>query len=430
MMKRLLFFFYFSPLLAGAQSALTVRQAMDVALKSNYDLQLARNSAEETRLSNTPGMSGALPSVSLNARDRNSIVDVDQDFSNGTQISRRGTSSNNLTSDLTVSYTLFNGFRIRATRSRLAALQTIGEQDLLLQIQNTLSEVNYRYFDVVRQNSYRSALERGRDFANQKLKILEQRQQVGLANNADVFQAKIDLNASDHHLAEQALLIRRAEVDLALQLGLKPDTVFLLADSIVIDTTVSLAAVLQRLNTYPELIAATANCAVSEQYLRDVRSQRLPSLRLDGGYSYGRTENSAGFSLLNAYNGPSVGATLQVPLYNGGSYRTQEKVARLQYSSSRTEATMTRQRVEAQIIKSFEAYRIALGQLRQQEESHALSSQLLDIQLLRFSNGQSTILDLRAAQSGFEEAAAGLVNAGFVAKIAETELKRLMADLK
>jgi outer membrane protein TolC len=428
-MKKLHLLLLLFPALTFSQSALTLREAMDVALRNNYDLQLARNDAEAARIANAPGASGNLPSVSMNARDRQSTIDLQQQFSNGTEIERKGTASNSLAADLTVNYTLFNGLKIRATRARLEALSQIGEQQLMLRMQNTLSDVTMLYFDIVRKQRYRSALERGREFADQKLKILQQRQQVGLSNNADVFQGKIDLNASDQRLADQRLQIRRSEVDLAVFLGLSPDTTFLLPDTMVIDTTITLQSALSKLSAYPELVSAAAATTVSEQYVREIRSQRLPSLRLDGGYSYGRTENSAGFSLLNQFNGPSVGATLQVPLFNGGIYQNEERIAKLRSASFKTEESMTRQRVEGQVIKAYEAYRIALGQLHQQDESLSMATQLLDIQLLRFSNGQSTILDLKAAQSAFEEAAAGQVNARFVAKIAETELKRLMGAL-
>ncbi|MFM2207031.1 MAG: hypothetical protein RL213_1006 [Bacteroidota bacterium] len=430
MTGRFRIFFLLLPLSLQAEVPLSLREAMDIALKNNYDLQIIRNTAEEARLANTSGMAGALPTVGISVRDKASVLDVDQEFSTGTTINREGTTSNTLGGDATVSYTLFNGFSIRATKARLEALHKIGEQELLLQLQNTLAEVIFRYFDVVRQQGYKSALERGRDFADQKLKILEQRQKVGMSNNADVFQARIDLNVSDQHLAEQSLLIRKANVDLAVQLGMDADTVFLMTDSMTIGAEIPLDSVLSKLDAYPEMLAAAARVTVSEQYIREARSQRLPSLRMEGGYSYGRTRNSAGFSLLNLYSGPSAGATLAVPIFNGGSYRTQEKIAGLQYKSAVIEEQMVRQRLEAQVIKAYEAYRTAVGQLEQQEESHILSNQLLDIQLLRFSNGQSTILDLRAAQSAYEEAAAGLENARFVAVVAETELRRLMSVLK
>ena len=411
------------------QVPLSLYEAQQTAVRKNYEVQLARNAAEVNRLENTYGNAGGLPTVGLSMRDQESLTDIDQEFSNGTKISRSGNASNNFNGQLLVNYTLFNGFRIRATRERLAALEAAGEQELLAQLQNTLADVTVTYFDVVRQQRYRTSLVRSKEFADQKLEIIDQRVKVGLSNNADLFQARIDVNASEQHLAEQDLLIRRAMVDLNTTIVSPVDTQYLLTDSMVIDRSIALDSVLGFLRNHPELLASLSRADALEESIREVRSQRMPSLRLDGGYSYNRTVNEAGFALFNLSNGPAIGATLQVPLYNGGSVRSQEKIARLNADNARVAVSMTQQRLEAQAIKSYEAYRTALGQLDQQEESFALASQVLDIQLQRFSVGQSTILDLRAAQSSFEQTAASLVNARYIAKLAETELRRLMCRL-
>jgi len=411
------------------QVPLSLYEAQQTAVRKNYKVQLARNAAEVNRLENTYGNAGGLPTVGLSMRDQESLTDIDQEFSNGTKISRSGNASNNFNGQLLVNYTLFNGFRIRATRERLAALEAAGEQELLAQLQNTLADVTVTYFDVVRQQRYRTSLVRSKEFADQKLEIIDQRVKVGLSNNADLFQARIDVNASEQHLAEQDLLIRRAMVDLNTTIVSPVDTQYLLTDSMVIDRSIALDSVLGFLRNHPELLASLSRADALQESIREVRSQRMPSLRLDGGYSYNRTVNEAGFALFNLSNGPAIGATLQVPLYNGGSVRSQEKIARLNADNARVAVSMTQQRLEAQAIKSYEAYRTALGQLDQQEESFALASQVLDIQLQRFSVGQSTILDLRAAQSSFEQTAASLVNARYIAKLAETELRRLMCRL-
>ena len=120
---------------ALAEQPLSLRTALDVALKNNYEVRIASNQAEAARVGNTWGAAGALPSAGVSVRDRQSTLDVNQRFSNGTEIARTGTGSNSLSGDLMVDYTLFNGFRIRATRERLTALQRSGEQQLLVQLQ-------------------------------------------------------------------------------------------------------------------------------------------------------------------------------------------------------------------------------------------------------------------------------------------------------
>ena len=415
--------------IAVAQLPLSLNDAQQRALQYNYEVQIVRNYTIASRLENTYGNAGGLPSVDLNLRDQESLTDIDQKFSNGTEISRNGNASNNFNGQLLVNYTLFNGFRIRATRDRLNALENAGEQNLLAQFQNTLAEVTIKYFDVVRQQRYRSALIRSKEFADQKLNIIDQRVKLGLSNDADLFQARIDANTADQNLAEQDLFIHRAIVDLNSIMVVDLDTIYQLTDSMVIDREIILDSVLTFVQKNPELQAILSQAKASEQIIQEIQSERLPSLRLDGGYSYNRTVNQAGFSLFNLSTGPVIGATLQFPIYSGGAVRSREKVASLNAGNARLQASMTEQRLEAQALKSFEAYQTALGQLQQQEESYQLASRVLDIQLERFSIGASTILDLRAAQASFEQAAGSLVNAKYIAKLSETELKRLMCKL-
>lgn len=407
------------------QSSLSVSQAQQIALENNYQVQIARNDALAARYNNTAGNAGALPTVDLSLRDQESNTDIEQRFSNGTVITRNGNASNSLSGNASVGYVLFNGFKIQATKKRLSSLQSAGEQQLLAQLQSTAWSTTVRYFDIVRQKSYRTSLEKSQEYAIKKMEIIRQRREVGLANDADLFQAQIDVNTAEQNLAEQDLLIRKAEVELSVLMNVPPDSIMPLSDSIQIDRGIRLDSVQRFIDNNPGVLAAQAQREASEQMVREIRSQRLPSLKLDGGYSYSRTVNEAGFSLFNRFNGPSVGATLQVPLYRGGSIKSQEKIASLDASNARITEDRTRQLLEADALTAFVAYQTSLSQLDNQEESYRLAGQVMDIQLQRYGIGQTTILDLRAAQLNFEETAAALIKARYIAKVAELELRRL-----
>lgn len=431
MMNRLIYCFlaWISIESASGQAPLSVQQAVDIALKNNFDLQIVRNTAEAARVTNTAGVAGALPSINGEARDQLTNANIAQDLSNDTEIRRDNALSNNLSGNITVGYTLFEGFRINATRKRLNELEQQGRLEVMLQLQNTIAMVMTRYYDIVRQQNYRNALQRSREFAQQNLALIEQRMKVGLSNNADLYQARIDLNTSAINLSEQDLLIRRAEVELATSMSVAADTLFQLTDSMIIDRTLVLDTVLSTLMVNPELAIAASRVRESEQVVREVKSQRLPGLRVDGSYGFSRTQNEAGFLSLNQSYGPSVGATLSVPIYNGGAIRSREKEAALYAMNARIQEEKTKQELTAQAVKSFEAYRIALDQLESQEESARLAINVMEIQSKRFSLSQATLLDLRAAQASYENTMASLVVAQFIAKVAEIELKRLMSRL-
>jgi outer membrane protein len=70
-----------------------------------------------------------------------------------------------------------------------------------------------------------------------------------------------------------------------------------------------------------------------------------------------------------------------------------------------------------------------LQQLNSQQTNYELSQKLVNIILQKFQLNQSTILDIKAAQSSFENAGYLLVNLQYAAKIAEIELKRLVYKL-
>ena len=52
-----------------AQETLTIEQAVELALKNNYDIQIAKNDAEIAARNNTVGNAGMLPKVNATVRD-------------------------------------------------------------------------------------------------------------------------------------------------------------------------------------------------------------------------------------------------------------------------------------------------------------------------------------------------------------------------
>jgi len=71
-----------------------------------------------------------------------------------------------------------------------------------------------KYYDIVRQQYLLKSIHRTIEVSKQKLDILEVRKKVGVANNADLFQAQLDLNANIQSKETQQLQIDVAKTDL------------------------------------------------------------------------------------------------------------------------------------------------------------------------------------------------------------------------
>ncbi|MFK5037012.1 hypothetical protein ACI4BF_28060, partial [Klebsiella pneumoniae] len=82
------------------------------------------------------------------------------------------------------------------------------------QIQNTMAGVANQYYDIVRQQYFLQTIHKSMEVASERLRILKSRKEVGLANNADIFQADLDYNALVQQAEAQELIINQGKVNL------------------------------------------------------------------------------------------------------------------------------------------------------------------------------------------------------------------------
>jgi len=417
------------PSLASSQVTLTLKDAIDTTLKNNFDILIAANNLEINKINNTAGVAGGLPSITANATDNQSVTNVLQRLNTGAEIKRSGANGNALTSNLTAGILLFNGFRVIATRERLQLLQKQSELELNLQIQNSIASVMTKYWDIVRQTNYLKIILASLEVSQKKLEIVNERKNVGMANDADYLQAMIDVNSEKQILTTQQLVVQQTKTELLQLMSIRHYHDFVVEDSIVVDKSLQLDAILEDLRRNPQYLASEQQVKINEQVVKEVTALRYPSLRLNTGLNFNRNQSTAGLTLMNQNYGPYAGVTLQLPIYNGNVYRIQKETAVYDVANARLEQSNLLNEMKAGAINTFESYRTTLQQLNFQENSVELSGKLINLVLQRFRVNQATILDVKAAQESYENTGYQLVNLKYAAKIAEIELKRLLYQL-
>lgn len=419
-----IFFGLFS--LAGqAQDTLHLQQAINIALKNSLDIQLAKNDLEASTILNNIGVAGGLPLVTAGVTDNEQVSNINQKLNTGVNIRRSGAAVNGLNSNLAVSMLLYNGNRVVATKSRLAQLQKQSQQLLNSQVQDIIGSVMTGYYDIVRQQSYLKTIEKSIDASNQQLQIVKARQDVGLANNADLFQAQIDLNALQQNQLSQQLIIEQAKTELLRLLTLRPDSAIAIRDTILVDKNLNLNQVLNSLQQNANILASDDQVRINELIVKETAALRYPSVRATTGYNFNRNQSAAGQLLLNQSYGPAVGLTVGIPIYNGSIFKRQQKVAEINVRNAQLSKQVLVRDYSSQAVKSFQSYASTLKQLETEQLNYTLSQQLLDLVLKRFQFKQATIVDVKNAQQSFEQSGYRLVNLNYAAKSAEIELKRL-----
>lgn len=425
MKKYIIYFLLLLSFKTGAQVPLTLTSAIDTALKSNFDIRIARINSTISVTNNSYGNAGGLPSVNATAGDNNSLYNLKQKTSSGIDITKNGVNSSSYNAGLTASIVLFNGFRIIATKGRLNLLQHQSELLLNQQIQNTIAAIMVSYYDILRQQSYLSIIQSSLDVSAKKLEIIKNRSDVGMANEADILQAQMDLNENEQNLKSQLVIIEQDKTNLLQLIGAKQFFSVLINDTILVDETIHRDSVITFLEKNPQYLSADQQVRINEQIVKEVRSQRYPSVRLNTGYNFTYSSSSAGFNLFTQNYGPTVGATMAVPIFNGTIYKTQQEVARYNVENARLQKESLMLSLKADAIKTFEAYQSSMVQMKTQKTSYEDARKLVSIVVQRFRLNQATILDLKAAQQSYESAGYTFVNLQYAAKAAEIELKRL-----
>ncbi|MFL5766170.1 MAG: TolC family protein [Bacteroidia bacterium] len=420
----------FLPSLSFAQDKLTLEQAMDAALKSNYDISIAKNEAEIASNNNTLGNAGMLPKVDLQASTSLANNATKQEFSNGLVVDKNGVQSQNITSGVYLTWTLFDGMKMFATHQKLGELEAMGEMAAKIRIENTVAGVITAYYDVVRQKQLITGLEENIKISEERLKIAEKRMEIGSGSKLDVLQAKTDKNAQTSNLFRQRTQLAELKMQLNTLMERSPEMEFDVADDIPLGADVKYEELKNEMTkSNLDLLYAQRNVNLAGQVLKESRSTLFPKLNFNANYLFTRAENQAGFTLLNQNLGLNLGLTASWTIFNGMNNRSQVKNAQLEVMNADLGFKSLELEVQHQLLSAYKKHLDDSEILKLEEENTKLAKEAVDIALERFRIGSSNSVELKEVQNSYDDALSRLAEARFNAKVSETQLMKLNGKL-
>ncbi len=413
-----------------SQQRLTLPDAVAIALKNSPGIRIVKNYLDISTINNDYGMAGGLPYVVVSGSDNQQSVNLTQNLNTGTHTERTGVGSNTAALSLAASVPVYEGGRIKTEKKRLDQVQSQTDQLLTSRGLTVISNVMLKYYDIVRQQSYAKTLQQSIVVSQQKLDIVKAQKEVGMANDADLFQSQLDLNAQKQLLESQQLVIDQDKTDLLALLTLKTDSAITITDTIVVDKNLQIDSILNNLYINPDIIAADKQIRINELLETETYGLRYPAVSVNAGYNYNRSQTDAGNVLFNQNYGPYAGVTLSVPIFNGGIYKKQYQVSSINTNIAKLQKDTLVINYTSSVIKTWQSYTSNLRQLDTQQKNYDLSIQLVNLVLQRFQLRQATIVDVKLAQQTFEDAAYALVNISYAAKASEIQLRKLANRLR
>jgi len=426
-------FIIFSQLLF-AQNKLTVEQAITATIENNYDIQLFRNDSSSYALDNSYARAAFLPRVNATSGLVFNNNNQKQKFNDGTKRESNGIRSNNISGSVQLNWTLFDGFKMFATRDKLAQFVQLGELNIKNQVINSVAEVINNYFNIVRQKQQLKAIEEQMSINEERVKLAEKKLSVGLGAKPELLQGKVDLNAQIAARLKQQTLIAQLTEQLNQLMNVEMATRYEVADSIVFSDEIILGDIMGAVETSnPQLLLTKKNIDIGKLTLKERKAERYPVVSFNSAYSYSKTDNKSVVNpftpLFSRNNGFNYGVGISIPILNGFNTKRQIQQAQLDIDYLNISYQNQKSKIDLGITNAFKDYELQKKTLALEEENILLAKENVNIALERLRLGISTYIELRETQKSLELAYDRLIAARYNTKLAETELLRLKGDL-
>lgn len=417
------------PATGFCQQVLTLENAIDRALSNNFSIRIQRNVTQVNENNATTGNAGMLPSVEATGSYTTSINSIRQKLSNGTETNKDNAKQTITAAAVTLDWVLFDGTRMFAEYDRLKALSEQSRLDLKAQIETSIEDVNKAYFDVVKESQLVKALQETFVFYEDRLKISEDKYNIGSASQLDFLQSKVDLNAQRAAILQEQENLTNAKTELNRLLVFPVDSNYQVTDTIVFNYNPDYATLKSSLAGNFQLQSIEKGISISHYALKETRALYSPVISGSAGYVFSNNENAAGLFIKNQTQGPQFGLAATFNLFNGFNTSRQVKNAKLSLLNSELLFAETSHNLNADLIIGFEHFKNSADRMKLEEDNIGYARENASVFTESYKLGSANSLQVKAAQESLNTALARLVNARYDTKIAEVALLRLTGQL-
>lgn len=410
-----------------AQELLTVKEAVELALENNYDIRLSKNDLLIAEENVTYGNAGMLPSVTANFTQNNSVQNSTQIQNTGVERSLDNAKNNNMNYGVSVGWTIFDGLGMFSRYETLEELRKQGDVFLKRTILTRVSDVIRTYYTIVEQQNLLEAMDTTIMISQERLQIAENRFAIGKASRLEVLNVQVNLNEDQTNKVKQEEVVNNLKITLNNLLARDLNTDFDVIRDVEVDESLALMDLLDKAAQHnPDLLAIGINKRLAELELKTIKSQRYPTIRLNGGYNFSESESSLGFVAQSNSRGLNYGITASLNIFDGFNQRRNERIAKFQLDNADLMVEQQRSQVEATLSQAYQTYQTNMRLARLEEKNLQIAKQNLDITLDKFRIGTISPVEFRDAQENYLNAVVRFNSTQLQAKLSETQLKEIV----
>lgn len=418
--------------MANGQEVYSLKKCIETGLEKNYSIRIIKNEQQKSKNNATPGNAGYLPTLDLNGGYSGNINNTRSTLTDGTVEKSNGISTETANAGLNLNWTVFDGFGIQATYSKLKELQQMGELNTRMTIEDFVANLTSEYYNLIRQKIRMRNLRSSVDLSKERLRIVEERYSIGSMSRLDLQQAQVDFNADSSKLLTQFEAVNSSRIRLNELMALdEVGNELFIEDSVIYPNPLLDETVLwkQTMEANTSLLAAQKNRTLSELDYKKAKSRNYPYVKLNAGYGYTANWYEVGTTDLQQRLGINYGLTIGFNIFDGMNKRREQRNAKLDIQNQALRMQELELSLRADMSNLWMAYKNNLELWKLEKENQVVAQENYSIAIDRYKLGDLSGIELREAQNSLLEAEERQSIAEYATKLCEISLLQLSGQI-
>ncbi len=408
----------------GASISLSIDDSVQIALKGNPLVQIAREQKTVAQGRVTTATSAAYPNLTASG-SYTWLEKVPSATFEGTSFTL-GEQGNYLTS-VNLTQPLYQGGKIAAGIRGAKLYRVLAEEQLRGTQQNIAFSAEKAYYDVLLDEEFYAVSQMALELAEGHQSDVKKKHDQGAASDYDLLRATIEVSNMRAQMIQARNALNLARTTFLKVLALPLSTDFVLTDELgyepaeaKMDESLTVASVRR-----PDIRQAELQISMQKENIRATKADLYPSLSAVGTWEGG---NSSRFSFggTDWEQGWYLGAMLSFPIFEGRRTRgilVQERAKLRQFELEKEDLL---QSVELEVKQAILSLEDATEFVESQKENVRQAEEGLRLANVRYENDMATELDILDARLALTQARNNYAQAVYNHTLARLSLKKAM----
>ena len=411
---------------------LTLKECIEKGLKNNYSLRISRNEEQIAHNNATIANAGYLPSLDMNAGYGADLTSSSGKLrATGETQSSYNSLDQSLNAGVNLNWTIFDGFKISTTYEQLKELEKMGETNTRLELEDFVAGLTAEYYNFIQQRRRLDNYYKAVQLSKERLRIVEERYNIGNFSRLDYQQAKVDFNADSAQYIKQQEVVISSRISLnemmAIEAVYTPIETY--EKEIITDTTLDFVELWEKmLANNANLLLADHNRRLTELDYKKVLSRNYPYIKFNAGYNYTFSKYDSNSYTRRSNWGGSAGITLGFNLWDGNR-RREKRNAKIEIENVQLERNRLELALKAELGNLWQAYRNSIQLLNLEKLNVITARENHEIAKERFALGDLSGIEMREAQQSMLEAEERLLSVEYQIKVCEISLLLISGEI-